>query len=58
LKFFFRGTFVEYRTGLINVCPVGRSCSQAERDQFAAFDEVLNTLRKVQIMVDPSLNVL
>ncbi|KAK2154420.1 hypothetical protein LSH36_269g08044 [Paralvinella palmiformis] len=34
-----RGTFVEFRSGLINVCPVGRSCSQAEREQFAAFDK-------------------
>jgi len=33
-----RGTFVEFRTGLINFCPVGRSCSQTERDAFAAFD--------------------
>jgi len=34
-----RGTFVEFRTGLINLCPVGRSCTQAERDQFAAYDK-------------------
>ena len=27
-----RGTFVEYRTGLINVSPIGRNCSQEERD--------------------------
>jgi len=33
-----RGTFIEYRNGLINVCPVGRSCSQAERDAFGAHD--------------------
>ncbi|KAJ8318601.1 hypothetical protein KUTeg_003692 [Tegillarca granosa] len=29
-----RGTFVEFRSSMINICPVGRSCSQAERDQF------------------------
>eukprot|EP00088_Acartia_fossae_P061970 TRINITY_DN7458_c0_g1_i1.p1 TRINITY_DN7458_c0_g1~~TRINITY_DN7458_c0_g1_i1.p1 ORF type:complete len:252 (+),score=58.05 TRINITY_DN7458_c0_g1_i1:41-796(+) len=34
-----RGTFIEFRSGLINLCPVGRSCSQAERDQFAEFDK-------------------
>ncbi|KFM78438.1 Phosphomannomutase 2, partial [Stegodyphus mimosarum] len=34
-----RGNFVEFRSGLINVCPVGRSCSQAERDQFALYDK-------------------
>ena len=27
-----RGNFVEFRSGIINVCPVGRSCSQAERE--------------------------
>jgi len=34
-----RGTFIEFRTGLINICPVGRSCSQQERLQFAEFDK-------------------
>lgn len=34
-----RGNFIEFRNGLINVCPVGRSCSQAEREQFNAFDK-------------------
>ena len=34
-----RGTFIEFRTGLINVCPVGRSCSQAEREQFNEYDK-------------------
>ena len=38
MNYLFRGTFIEFRSGLINVCPVGRSCSQAERDEFAAFD--------------------
>lgn len=33
-----RGTFIEFRSGLINLCPVGRSCSQEERDQFALYD--------------------
>ncbi|KAA0197261.1 Phosphomannomutase [Fasciolopsis buskii] len=34
-----RGTFVEFRKGLINICPVGRSCTQAERDEFAEYDD-------------------
>lgn len=34
-----RGTFVETRNGLINLCPVGRSCSQAEREEFAEYDK-------------------
>lgn len=33
-----RGNFIEFRTGLINICPVGRSCSQAEREQFDQYD--------------------
>jgi phosphomannomutase len=36
---FKRGNFIEFRTGLINICPVGRSCSQNEREQFAEFDK-------------------
>jgi len=35
-----RGTFIEFRNGMINVCPVGRSCSQAERIQFFNYDQV------------------
>lgn len=34
-----RGNFIEYRNGLINVCPVGRSCSQEERQEFMQYDE-------------------
>ncbi len=37
---FKRGTFVEFRTGLINLCPVGRSCTQEERDLFAKYDTI------------------
>ena len=29
-----RGTFIEFRNGMINLCPVGRSCSLDERYQF------------------------
>ena len=41
-----RGTFVEFRTGLINLCPVGRSCSYQERLDFAAFDKEHNVRLK------------
>lgn len=34
-----RGNFIEFRNGLINICPVGRSCSQSEREQFAEYDK-------------------
>jgi phosphomannomutase len=29
-----RGTFVEFRNGMLNVSPIGRNCSQEERDEF------------------------
>ena len=41
-----RGTFIEFRTGLINLCPVGRSCSYQERLDFAAFDKEHNVRLK------------
>ena len=28
-----RGTFVEFRNGMINVSPIGRNCNQEERDE-------------------------
>jgi len=34
------GTFIEFRSGLINICPVGRSCCQEEREEFSRYDEV------------------
>lgn len=35
-----RGNFIEFRTGMINICPIGRSCSQTERDNFKEYDKV------------------
>jgi hypothetical protein len=35
-----RGTFVEFRSGMINVSPIGRNCSQEERDEFEKYDKV------------------
>jgi phosphomannomutase len=34
-----RGTFIEFRNGLINVCPVGRNCTQEERIEFFEYDK-------------------
>lgn len=36
---FKRGTFIEYRTGMLNVSPVGRNCSMEERHIFEAYDK-------------------
>lgn len=33
------GTFIEFRNGMINVSPVGRNASQAERDEFEKWDK-------------------
>lgn len=34
-----RGNFVEFRNGMINLSPIGRSCSLEERKQFVLFDQ-------------------
>ncbi|XP_067875556.1 phosphomannomutase 1-like isoform X2 [Heterodontus francisci] len=34
-----RGTFIEFRNGTLNVSPVGRSCSFAERMEFSQIDK-------------------
>ncbi|KRX83397.1 Guanine nucleotide-binding protein alpha-12 subunit, partial [Trichinella sp. T6] len=34
-----RGNFIEFRKGMLNVSPIGRSCSQNERNEFVEYDE-------------------
>jgi phosphomannomutase len=34
-----RGTFVDFRNGMINICPIGRQCSYDERLEFNKYDE-------------------
>lgn len=34
-----RGTFVEFRKGMINISPIGRNASVAERHEFEAYDK-------------------
>ena len=41
---------MEFRNGLINICPVGRSCSQEQRIQFHRLDEV-KAIRKTFVEV-------
>lgn len=43
-----RGTFVEFRYGMLNISPIGRSCSQIERDDFEKYDK-LHQIRKNMI---------
>lgn len=42
-----RGTFVEFRKGMINVSPVGRNASTQERNDFEAFDKKTGTRAKM-----------
>lgn len=34
-----RGTFIEFRAGMLNVSPIGRNCAQDERDAFEVYDQ-------------------
>lgn len=42
-----RGTFIEFRNGMLNICPIGRQCTRAERNDFAAYDEVNHVREKM-----------
>lgn len=33
-----RGTFIEFRKGMLNISPIGRNCSRPERDSFEEYD--------------------
>lgn len=35
-----RGTFIEFRNGMINISPIGRSCTAEERIEFSEIDKV------------------
>jgi phosphomannomutase len=41
-----RGTFVEFRMGMLNVSPIGRNCSQEERDEFERYDKIHNVRKQ------------
>mmetsp|Transcript_25720 Transcript_25720/g.56034 ORF Transcript_25720/g.56034 Transcript_25720/m.56034 type:complete len:245 (-) Transcript_25720:604-1338(-) len=41
-----RGTFIEFRNGMLNVSPIGRNCSQEERDEFEKYDHQANIRKK------------
>ena len=43
-----RGTFIEFRAGMLNISPVGRSCSRSERDEFEKYDLEIG-LRKTMV---------
>ena len=37
-----RGTFMEYRNGMMNISPIGRNCSKDERNAFEEYDHEHN----------------
>jgi len=43
-----RGTFVEFRQGMLNVSPIGRNCSREERNEFEKFD-LANKVRETMV---------
>lgn len=44
---FKRGTFIEFRKGMLNVSPIGRNCSQEERCAFEKFDDGAGVRKKM-----------
>jgi len=40
-----RGTFIEFRSGMMNISPIGRNCSREERNDYEKFD-LKNNIRK------------
>lgn len=42
-----RGNFIELRNGMINISPIGRSCSQKERDEFYEWDKKNQSRKKM-----------
>lgn len=40
------GTFVELRTGLINISPIGRNCTQEERNKFVEYNKETHVIEK------------
>jgi phosphomannomutase len=43
-----RGTFIEFRTGMLNISPIGRNCSREERNAYEVFD-LANAVRKKMV---------
>lgn len=59
-----RGTFIEFRNGMLNVSPIGRNCSPEERMQFFEYDnkhhirqQMIEVLRKEFSEVDLTYSI-
>jgi len=42
-----RGTFIEFRQGMLNISPIGRNCSKEERNAFEEYDNEHNIRSKM-----------
>lgn len=42
-----RGTFIEFRNGMVNISPVGRNASTAERAAFEAYDKMTGVRKEM-----------
>ena len=40
MYYYISGTFIEFRNGMLNISPIGRNCSQSERDEYEKYDIV------------------
>ena len=49
---FKRGTFIEYRSGLLNISPVGKNCTLEERDLFNKYDKEHHILSTFKNKID------
>lgn len=56
---FYRGTFIEFRNGMLNVSPIGRSCTQEERKEFYELDQVaLTHSHEAAVLINIVCNVI
>ena len=50
-----RGTFIEFRDGMINCCPIGRSCTYSERIDFYRYDEKYKVRKNIVKFLEEEL---
>jgi phosphomannomutase len=57
-----RGNFIELRSGMLNISPIGRSCNQIERENFYLYDcenkirkTIIEKLKKYETILDFSI---
>ncbi|OXB71964.1 UNVERIFIED_CONTAM: hypothetical protein H355_001077 [Colinus virginianus] len=46
-----QGTFIEFRNGMLNISPIGRSCTLEERIEFSELDKLKATLLTLSLVL-------